>query len=75
MISFVIVPVECRLSDSQGSFDGQGIIGVEGCSRKMLVDVVHRGNHSSDAWCAMQEEQSGVFENLDRQPVSELNGM
>ena len=69
MVRFVIVPIQCFLPDSEGSFDGQRIVGIKGRCGEMLVDVIHSGYHSGDVWCTTQEKEGRILENLSGQPV------
>ena len=67
MVSLVVVPVKSHLPDSECCFDGHGIIGVECSSRKVLIDMIHRRDHSGDAGCAAREEERCILENLHKQ--------
>ena len=64
MVCFVIITVECLLSESKGSMDGLGVLDVLRSCCQVFVDVVHGQNDSADAGHITQKEEGAVLENL-----------
>src|SRR5271163_962860 len=64
MISHVVVLVEELFSDQHTCLNRGQILWVDGASRKMFVDEVHRRNYFRKVRSFAREKKSSLFENL-----------
>jgi hypothetical protein len=64
VVGFVIITVECFLSESKGGTDGLGVPEVLRNCYQTFVDVVHGWNDGANAGCTTREEECAMLENL-----------
>jgi len=64
MISHVVVLVEESFSDQHRSSNRRQIFWVDGASREMLVNEVHRRDYFRKVRSFTREKKSSLFENL-----------
>ena len=62
----VIITVESFFTDHNSGLNGWVVLVTNSCHWQVFIEVVHRMNHTSKAWCATtREKQCHIFEKLN----------